>query len=421
MTREDAIAAIEAAHLDAGFERAKDAGPLILEKQGFHFAIPEALVDAFAAFHSAKEEGQAILLGSSVLTRTSRESALASIGDDFAFEYALPGPVTFGSTEGASPYALVGAASDTFVAAHILQPDFLKRVFQFSRATKSMAAAAKQAGEPLPLRYPRPRTILIDRVADRPPEEQIQATEPLVSSCLYVLATTHQTPFRVQDGWHAQSYDNDARRFVYEELCSDTSFQFPKASYNADLLRFYNLGMSSDVPELQFLAFYQVLEYFFVTLSDEKLYAQLASRVNDPQFRIAPQWLDRIIQDVTDHKRQTDETEMLKMVMARYVDQKTLCDAIDRIHAGIGQKLYWNKIDRFGTSLSVSKEPNHTIGDVARIIKAVRNALVHSSDRHERAQRHLPFSESSALVRKEVPLLRFLAERVIVGSAVPVV
>ena len=82
-------------------------------------------------------------------------------------------------------------------------------------------------------------------------------------------------------------------------------------------MRFYLLGMSSNIPVLQFLSFYQVLEYFFVSISDEHLYQRLTKRVNDPRFSSEPKSLDRLIQDVIEHKRTTDETEMLKLVLER--------------------------------------------------------------------------------------------------------
>jgi len=54
------------------------------------------------------------------------------------------------------------------------------------------------------------------------------------------------------------------------------------------------------------------------------------------------------------------------------------------------------------------------------VVKTVRNALVHSSDHHERVERHVPFSEGTRLVEMEVPLVRFLAERVVIASAAQV-
>ena len=55
-------------------------------------------------------------------------------------------------------------------------------------------------------------------------------------------------------------------------------------------------------------------------------------------------------------------------------------------------------------------------GNLAKRIKIIRNALVHSSDRYERQQRYIPTYGSEKMIRNEITLLRFFAEKVIIGS-----
>ena len=50
-------------------------------------------------------------------------------------------------------------------------------------------------------------------------------------------------------------------------------------------------------------------------------------------------------------------------------------------------------------------------------VKIIRNALVHSSDRYERKERYIPTASAESEIRKEIPLMKYLAERVIIGSA----
>ena len=167
---------------------------------------------------------------------------------------------------------------------------------------------------------------------------------------------------------------------------------------------------------LQFLLFYQVLEYFFLTISDERL-QRLTKRVSDPRFSTEAKSLDRVIQDVIEHKRTTDETEMLKLVLERYVDETELMEFIKAYEAYLKEPYYTKRRRRFGVDAEVKLAPGHLFGNVAKVVKTVRNALVHSSDFHERVERHVPFSEGTRLVELEVPLLQFLAERVIIASS----
>lgn len=108
---------------------------------------------------------------------------------------------------------------------------------------------------------------------------------------------------------------------------------------------------------------------------------------------------------------------MLKNVLNKFVDETELMDFINSYEKHIEDKLYTKKHTRFGEEIEVKLEKGHVIGNVAKIIKTIRNALVHSSDTYERNLRHVPFSKSTEIVKREIPLVKFLAERVIIASA----
>jgi hypothetical protein len=168
----------------------------------------------------------------------------------------------------------------------------------------------------------------------------------------------------------------------------------------------------------QFLSFYHVLEFFFVKLSDEELYAKLRARMLTPGFRPITRSLDNVIQDVVDHKRETDEIEMLKLVVRKFVDPADLVAFILRYAEDTKEKIYTATATLFGEEFRTNMDLQHVTGDISRRIKSVRNALVHSSDRHERGERYVPSRQAEEIIGKEIPLLRFMAEKVIVGSAV---
>lgn len=51
------------------------------------------------------------------------------------------------------------------------------------------------------------------------------------------------------------------------------------------------------------------------------------------------------------------------------------------------------------------------------MIKQIRNALVHSSDKYNREDCFMPFSESESVVISYVPIIKYLAEKVIFSTA----
>jgi hypothetical protein len=66
----------------------------------------------------------------------------------------------------------------------------------------------------------------------------------------------------------------------------------------------------------------------------------------------------------------------------------------------------------------VKLEEGHVFGNIAKRIKVLRNALVHSSDRYDRNERFVPLTSAyEKIIRREIPLLRFLAERVVIATS----
>lgn len=263
----------------------------------------------------------------------------------------------------------------------------------------------------LTARYP---TIKVFNLDAPTRETALTTSQQMIEACLFELTYLKDMTFGLLQDWPQRRRES---AFRMNSLHTGAELPLPRAAFNPDLIQFYQLGAGTEISILQFLAFYQVLEYHFVSVSDEALYARVRPQLNDPDFKQTTPQLDRLIQTVLDHKRTSDETEMLKRVLERYVDEVDLIDFIRQYEESIGEKLYTKRRSRFGQDAEIKTNAGHVFGNTAKIIKIVRNALVHSSDWHERSERHVPFSKESETVEKEVPLMRYLAERVIIRSA----
>lgn len=204
--------------------------------------------------------------------------------------------------------------------------------------------------------------------------------------------------------------------FQFEENDFGRELPLPRAKVNKDVVRFYQRGMAVEDPVNQFLSFYQVLEYFFLTVSDEELYRKLTSLVNDPLFLVKPKHLDKVIQVTLNHKRESDETEMLRLVISKHVDELELIAFITAYEDHLGDKWYTKKRRLFGEENEVKATSGHVFGNVAKRVKLIRNALIHSSDRYNRQENFVPTRAAEMEIRKEVPLVKYLAEKVIIAS-----
>lgn len=236
----------------------------------------------------------------------------------------------------------------------------------------------------------------------------------LIEGCLFNLAYLKGTALVLEEELPKRQALGDS--FQFEENDFGKELPLPRAKVNKDVARFYQRGMAVEDPVNQFLSFYQVLEYFFLTVSDEELYRKLASLVNDPLFSAKPKHLDKVIQATLNHKRESDETEMLRLVISKHVDESELIAFIGAYEEHLGDKWYTKKRKLFGEENEIRVASGHVLGNVAKRVKLVRNALVHSSDRYNRQENFVPTRAAEMEIRKEVPLVKYLAEKVIIAS-----
>lgn len=139
--------------------------------------------------------------------------------------------------------------------------------------------------------------------------------------------------------------------------------------------------------------------------------------LNNPGFRASRESLDKVISAVRGQDSRSDETEMLRNVLERFVQEVELIDFIHEFEELVGDKIYSKRRLVFGEQLQISPLKDHALANAAKLLKHVRNAIVHSSDRYKREDCHIPLSESEDVIEEFIPLVRFFAERVIFGTA----
>jgi hypothetical protein len=205
------------------------------------------------------------------------------------------------------------------------------------------------------------------------------------------------------------------KTYYLEEPTDDQTI--PKAKYDENVVSFYKVAKASPFPSQSFLAFYHVLEYYFLRISELLLHDRLTSMLNETSFHTSRVTLDKIISTVRGQDARNDETEMLRNVLDRFVQEADLIDFIQRFEEKCGEKIYSKKRQVFGEQVQVTPIKDHALANSAKVLKHIRNAIVHSSDRYKREDCHIPLSESEDTIAEFVPLARFLAERVIFGTA----
>lgn len=217
----------------------------------------------------------------------------------------------------------------------------------------------------------------------------------------------------------------------FKELCigrvgrrrgsSPDEFTAPKRIYIKELTNQYYMGLSSELPFVEFICYYHVMEYFFEKVYNDDMIKSLQDKISSPRFSIKR---EKDIQDVIkfvtkkvhdkNERYDINELEALELVLKKYID---IADVQDALHS--------LTIDYYRTSeVPFSKGDMVDFNDItnpklykkmaARIYKT-RNSIIHSKSGEKAV--YSPFTDDEALA-KEIPLLRYIAEEIIIKTSV---
>ena len=381
--------------------------------------ISKTDIEQYSVFSNSKRGISTKPYDTSLLSKNYREQMVTISNNDGRSNnlFRRSKKLIFGDETKDELYVEISRASSNFINFFRFQDQYLTickdRLFIFGESDE---AGYTELFEEL---YT-PMTIKVFNLKAASIDDAIEISTNVINGCLYSLSSLRQVSIEQVEEWPIRKRgEKTSKDFIYGENIEGHHFPLPKVQLNETLIKFYQQATSTDIPSLKYLAYYQILEYFFLKVADENLYNNLARRINDLKFKTNATHLDRLIQDVTNHKRDNDETEMLKNVIKKYVDENDLIDFINCYETFLEQKIYTTRRTIFGNDISATAlNSGHVFGNISKTIKAIRNALVHSSDRYDRNDRYIPYNkEGTELIQNELPLIKFLAEKVIISSS----
>lgn len=252
-------------------------------------------------------------------------------------------------------------------------------------------------------------------VKRKPRNKKIEdvAIDP-VKACLFSLA------YKKDESWEL-SHEIKSKGLIYpksDDEDEDESLTIPRASYQDSVVTYYKVAKSSQFPSQAFLSYYHILEFYFLRVSDEELFNAVSAQLNDPDFKCNYANVTKLLAAIKRNDNTSSEKEMLFSVLRKYVSEEEFIDFIREFEEAMGDKIYTKSKDSiFGERFPFKLEKGHAINNASAIIKHIRNALVHSSDKYNREDCFLPLSESEDVVVKYIPVVKFLAEKVIFATA----
>lgn len=197
----------------------------------------------------------------------------------------------------------------------------------------------------------------------------------------------------------------------------------PRRLYTEDLVQHYLLAVSTDNPVIEYLSYYHVLEHFFESVFNDDLIESVRSSITDPGFSYKRKkdigLLINSIKRALQIRSETitfSEVEALRLCLAKFVDLTELKQKLNAYDETLVEFYQGNKVD-FSSGVEVdleSADVEQVYKSLTKRIYSTRNALVHSKDGEK--SKYTPFKDDRSLV-KEVPLMRFISEMVILAES----
>ena len=197
----------------------------------------------------------------------------------------------------------------------------------------------------------------------------------------------------------------------------------PRRIYNENLVQHYLLAVSTDNPVIEYLSYYHILEHFYEAVFNDDLLETIKSKITDPGFsykrkKDIGQLINTIKRSLQIRKETItfSESEALRLCLIKYVSLSDLKTKLSEYDETILEYYKTTKVEfSNGNEVDLENDNEENVFKLlTKRIYSTRNALVHSKDGDK--TKYTPFKDDRILV-KEVPLMRFIAEMVILKES----
>lgn len=201
-----------------------------------------------------------------------------------------------------------------------------------------------------------------------------------------------------------------------------TALEYPKNEYDEAPASLYWYGRSaSGMPLLQFLAFYQVVEFYFPVYAEAEARRKLRTILKDPTFRGDREAdIGRLLTTIQGSRTGSlgSELQQLKATINECVDPQELRDFLssdEERKQFYSSKPQYHRIPVANPDLSIDLR-----ADAAVRIYDIRCGIVHTkSNSSEDVLQLLPFSKEADDLVHDIELMEFVARSVLIASSAP--
>lgn len=203
---------------------------------------------------------------------------------------------------------------------------------------------------------------------------------------------------------------------------TEISLSIPQHEYDSAPMSLYFYARSaSELPLVQFLAFYQVLEYYFPVCHQAEARRRIRALIKDPSFRMDRDIdISRIVSTLLDgsYSGFGDERSMLKATILESTNAKEIRDFVTE--DSNAAEFYKSKTKGLTDhKIPIDNEDADLRAEVADRIYDIRCRIVHtkSTGRDGSYELLLPYSKEATQLHHDIELLRFLAKKALIYAS----
>lgn len=244
----------------------------------------------------------------------------------------------------------------------------------------------------------------------------------IIKSYLFDISVNYNSVFRLA----SDEEEVLGKGAMYHRLNKTTPIKSASNKiYKSALLDQYSLAMTNEDPMMQFIAYYHVLEYFFKTIRAEKARKSLdeveglkeSSEEND---KLKREIIKKLSCDFENFIR-VPETDSLLLTLENYISIDELKARLEFISVSSINHYKSNEVTfSKGSKVDLLSSNEELIyKNLKNRIYKTRNSIVHNKINEDNKDENLiynPFEDEEEL-KKEIPLMRAIAEQVITKTA----
>lgn len=196
--------------------------------------------------------------------------------------------------------------------------------------------------------------------------------------------------------------------------------EFPRNFYeNASIDLFWYARSATRMPLLQFLAYYQSIEFHYPSFYNADVGRKVKSILKHPSFRVESESdISRVVAVIKSNgKGFASEKDQLKATLKECIDND---DIANFIRADEERAKYFMNTSKGVSKFSINiQNPSELYNQVADRIYDIRCKIVHTKgeEGNEELDLLLPYSKEADNLQEDIELIRLLAQKVIIYTS----